>query len=596
MHAVWPEQFVEEGNLNKNVSMLRHALGESHSEYRYIETVPKCGYRFIADVRTVDCACEWMVETNGHASFVTGEETNDECSAVESATSLAALPSQLAIELEQRRKRKTPLALPLYLTASVIIALAAIFYIFYPSPGGEAIDSVAVLPLINEAGEAEIDYLSDGISDSIINSLSRLPNLKVISLNAVLRYRGKEVDPQVAGRELNVRAVVMGRLTHRGDDLAISAELVDVRDKRRLWGGQYTRKLSDILIVQDEIAHEISNGLRLRLSGEEKRLLAKRYTENTEAYQLYLKGRYFWNKRVGASLQRAVGYFEQAVAADPLYAPAYAGLADCFALYSTYEVASGAEAFPKASEAARKALALDDALAEAHTSLAFVLYRYEWDWAGAEREFKRAIQLNPNYATAHQWYGEYLAIIGRFDEALAQQRVALSLAPLTFVIHIDSGWSFYLARRYEEALAQYQKAHEIEPNSPMLHYCFYEAYEQMGKYPEAVDEHLAAMQSDGFTLEEIAHLKETFITHGYERFIRASLQKRAQRFRLSSVEIARDYARRNVRDQAFARLETALSDRDADLVYLKFHPAFDNLRGDPSYADLLRRMNLTLQK
>ena len=312
------------------------------------------------------------------------------------------------------------MALPLAILAVVSIT------VYLLAIRGEAIDSIAVLPFVNVNADPDMEYLSDGITESLINSLSQVPRLRMIARSSVFRYKGKEIDPQTVGRELGVRAILLGRVTQRGDNLSISAELVDARNNSRIWGEQYSRKLSDILQVQEEISREISDKLRLKLTGEEQKLVAKRYTENVEAYQLYLKGRYYSNKRNEESLRRGIDYFQQAIAKDPHFALAYSGLADSYSTLGSVFVSAmpPREAMVNMKSVAQKALELDDTLAEAHTSLADAKFRGDWDWSGAEREFKRALELNPNYAEGHQWYAQYLVAMGRFEESIAEGKRA----------------------------------------------------------------------------------------------------------------------------------------------------------------------------
>jgi TolB-like protein/DNA-binding winged helix-turn-helix (wHTH) protein len=402
MRAVWAEQYVEEGNLNKNVSLLRQALGESGQSF--IETVPKCGYRFVADVRTVngDGVFALMVETPARASLVEAGEADEEASIADGAAlavgAVAIKQERENEETDARRvgksapwlRSKKALALPRYVAAvAAFITLAAVAYLFYPTRGGgeEAIDSVAVLPFVNASGDPNTEYLSEGISDHIINSLSRLPNLKIKSLNSVLRYKGKAADLQTVGRELNVRAVLVGRMTQRGDDVTISAELVDVRDNRRLWGGQYNRKLSDILAVQGEIAREISEGLRLRLTGEEQQRLAKQHTEDTEAYLLYSLGNYSFRQNTKEGFEKSIERYEQAIKLDPNYAPAYAGLAGTYQFMISRGFLRSKEHEEKVEWAALKALQLDDTLAEAHASLGAHKF-IDFDWVGERKKSK----------------------------------------------------------------------------------------------------------------------------------------------------------------------------------------------------------------
>ena len=289
-------------------------------------------------------------------------------------------------------------------------------------------DSLAVLPFVNVGADPGTEYLSDGISESIINNLSQLPKLSVRSFSSVSRYRGKDVSPVAAGKELKVPVVLTGRLVKRGDEFAISAELIDVRNDRQIWGSQYTRKVADIMAMQEQISREISEKLQLRLSGEQKQRMTRHATEDSEAYQMYLQGRYYWNKRTLEGVQQSIDFFQQAIQKDSKYALAYAGQADAYALLADLNVLPAREVTPKVKEAASKALELDDTLGEAHTSLAWAKF-HEWDWAGAEKEFKRAIELNASYPTAHAWYGEYLMVLGRFDEALAEMNRANDLKP-----------------------------------------------------------------------------------------------------------------------------------------------------------------------
>ena len=384
------------------------------------------------------------------------------------------------------------------LVASALTILVLGGVALYPRIGSRAvIDSLAVLPFVNVSGDPNTEYLSDGMAESLIISLSRLPHLKVISLSSVLRYKGREIDPQSVGRDLGVRAVLMGRLVQRGDSLSIGAELVDSRDKSHIWGEQYNRKLADVLAVQEELSREISEKLRLQLSGEDKQRLSKRFTSNHDAYQDYLHGRYYWNKRTLDGFKRAIGYFDRAIEKDPAYALAYSGLADCFSTRGLREWdLPPRDAFPKAKAAATKALVIDDTLAEAHTSLAFATWYYDWDWRAAETEFKRALELNANYPVAHQWYGSYLSSMGRHEEAIAEKRRAVELDPLSLVMNRSAGWTFYFARRYDEAIEQYRKTLELDPNFALAHLWLGEAYKQKGMHQEAILElHKASVLS-----------------------------------------------------------------------------------------------------
>src|SRR2546429_312865 len=334
----------------------------------------------------------------------------------------------------------------------LLVGVAGLSFYLHARNSEVAIESIAVLPFVNQSHDPDSEYLSDGVTESIINSLTQLPSLKVMARSAVFRYKGKEADPMAAGKELGVRAVLTGRILQRGDNLTISAELLDVRDNKQLWGEQYSEKVSDLLSVQREIAKEITSNLRLKLSGADESRVTKRYTENAEAYQLYLRGRYLWNKRTEENTKKGIDYFHQAIARDPNYAVAYTGLADSYsALVFPIGAVAPREAMPKAKEAAIQALAIDNTLAEAHASLAFVKFYYDWDWPGAELEFKRAIELNPTDAEAHHYYSHYLIAMGRTEESLAESRRCLELEPSNILFNVHLGWHYLYAHQYDQA-------------------------------------------------------------------------------------------------------------------------------------------------
>ncbi|MDQ3820496.1 MAG: tetratricopeptide repeat protein, partial [Acidobacteriota bacterium] len=396
--------------------------------------------------------------------------------------------------VSQIKQHKRGAALIAFLVIFVAVALSIYLYFMHRSvqPGAsassDAIDSVAVLPLVNESHDPNVDWLTDGLTESIIYKLSQLPNLKVLARSTVFRYKGRDIDAAQAARELQVRAVLTGRVLQHGDDLTVSAELIDARDNRLLWGERYERKMTDLNSVQQEIARVVSEKLRQRLTGDEQRQLASHDTANSEAYQFYLRGRYYWNKRTPDGLRKAIGYFQQAVDRDPTYALAYAGLGDSYCLLPNYGGNPPSESMPQAKAAARKALEIDDHLAEGHASLGQILF-YDWDFAGGERELRRAIELNPNYASAHQWLGELLSALGRHDEAIVEVRRALELDPLSIIINRVLGDIYYSARRYDEAIEQLRKTVEMDPNFPTARASLADAYGAKGIYGEAVKEY-----------------------------------------------------------------------------------------------------------
>ncbi len=459
----------------------------------------------------------------------------------------------------------------------------------------DVIDSLAVLPFQNASGDADAEYLSDGITESIIYSLSQLPKLRVMARSTVFRYKGREANPQAAGRELDVRAVVTGRVLQRGERLIIGTELVDVTDGSLLWGERYSRNLADILAVQEEIATEISEKLRLRLTGEEKKRLTKRYTQNTEAYQLYLKGRYYWSRRTEEGLKRGVDYFQQAIDLDPNYASAYTGLADSYNIIGWYSHLAAKEAFPRAKAAAIKALEIDDTLAEAHNSLAGVQLFYDWDWRSAEQEFQRAMELNPNYATAHHWHAHCLVTVGRLEEAFAEMRRALELDPLSLIINAEMGWMFYVAHQYDRAIEQYRKSLELDRNFVLAHLYLGLAYAQETMYEKAIHAFQEATMLSGGSTAMVAALGYGHAVSGNTgeaKKVLEELKEFSKRRYVSPYDLATIHTGLGENDEAFAWLHRACEERSCPLVYLNVEPIFVKLRTDRRFADLLRRIGL----
>jgi TolB-like protein len=471
-----------------------------------------------------------------------------------------------------------------------------------PSPSARrsrgAITSLAVLPLDNASADPNAEYLSDGITESIINNLSRLPKLKVMARSTVFRYKGKghEVDPQVIGNELNVRAVMTGRVLQIGDDLLITTELVDVRDGSHLWGEHYKRKLVDIFEVQEEIAKRISEKMQVRLSGEEKKRLVKRHTENPEAYQAYLKGRYYWNKRTPQGFQKGIEYFESATRIDPDYSVAYSGLADCYTLLNYMTALRPSDAMPKAQAAANRALKIDDSLAEAHNSLAAVKFWYEWDWEGAEKEFRRAIQLNPNYASAYQWYSWFLLAVGRFDEAIEAGKQALELDPLALAINMALGKTYFFARRYEDAIGLSKKTLEMDPGFMPALFFLARAYHQTGMSKEAIEiaQKLAVASGGLPSLTAFLAYLSTGVNPDESRRILETLMRIAEsdQMYVSGFAIALIYAGLGDTNAALEWLQRAYDERSLLLVHLNVDPGLDNLRSDPRFFELREQMGL----
>ena len=460
-----------------------------------------------------------------------------------------------------------------------------------------AFDSVAVLPFTNQGNNADTEYLSDGMTDEIINSLSRLPQLRVMARTTVYRYKGRDEDPQKIGRDLGVGAVLVGRILSRGDSYTMQTELVDVSNGTQLWGNQYKGKLDDILGVQEEVAQQVSQKLRLRLSGIENSEISKRSTQNVEAYQLYLRGRYFWNKRTEDGLLQAINYLHQATENDPQYALAYAGLADSYLVQGWIGQIPPGEVYPKAREAAIKALELDDRLAEAHNALASVKRDYDWDWSGAEREYKRAIELNPSYATGHQWYGELLLVLGRKQEVLREMSRAQQLDPLSPVINGERGAMLFRATGREDlALQELRKALEIDPSFPHAHWQIGLVHLRKGELAEAGEEfQKAEALAPGVTMYKggLAHVYAREGRTTEARRLLDDLKELSKTRYVSGLDLASIYIGLGEKEQAFTYLEKAYQQHDPRLIlWLTSRPEFEALRSDPRMKDLVRRVGL----
>ena len=475
----------------------------------------------------------------------------------------------------------------------LVAGIAAVsWYYFHSQAPKAAIHSIAVLPFTNVSKDTDMEYLSDGISESLINSLSQLPDVKVIARSSTFKYRETDVDLKEVAKALGVETILTGRLTQRGENLSISVELVNASDNTQMWGEQYDRKMSDLLAIQHEIAREIVEKLKIKVSVEEKGF-AKHYTESNEAYQLYLKGRFYWNKRTAAALKKSVEYFNQAIAKDAGFALAYAGLADSYVV-----PASGLapiEAMPKAKAAALRALELDETLPEAHASLGRVLAAYDWDWKSAEKEYKRAIELNPRYAIAHQWYGGYFGGMGRHNEAIAERKRAQELEPLSLIINFELGLASYYARDYDQAIEQFKKTLDLDQNFPPAHNFLAIVYGQKGMYDEAIAQFKIAIPMGGGSEISGGSLGHVYAISGKTSEALAAIEQLKQLSEqeyVPATSIALVYAGLGDRDKAFFWLEKGYEQRAFQMQWLKIEPRWDSLRSDPRFADLLRRMGL----
>ena len=462
------------------------------------------------------------------------------------------------------------------------------YFAFAVKSSRNQINSVAVMPFVNGSSNADIEYLSDGMTETLINTLSQLPDLSVKARSSVFRYKGKEVDPQTVGNELNVQAILNGRVVQRGDDLTVYLSLVDTRTGNQLWGEQYNRRQADLLSLQGEVGRDVASKLRTKLSGAENRKVTENYTENAEAYQLYLQGRYFWNKRTAQSIQKSIEYFQQAIEKDPNYALGYAGLSDGYALLGYYGGAPAQEAFPKAREAAMKALSLDDNLAESHNALGFVLVLNDYDYVGAEREYRRVIELNPNYALAHQNLGVMLNRIGRSTEGIAELRRALELEPVSIIINRLYGDILVCSKRYDEALAQLNKTLELDPSFSTTHLSLSSIYQLTAKYAESAESFAKYQELLG--RQQTAKLaRESFASGGWQGYLKA-LTGTPKPEGVTPYIAAVLFVQLGEKDKAFAELNKALENREWQLLYVKIDPRIEPLRDDPRYQELIHRM------
>lgn len=585
MKRVWPDSFVEEGNLTQNISLLRKALGEGQNGHQYIETVARRGYRFVAPVYESGDGRTDSTRANASAPAAVVEPATEVTSESEPVSAAREFGVQYVIGSLNRHRRASLATL-----LALVLAAAGIVYFTRGGKtvdgGSSVIESIAVLPFVNEASDTDAEYFSDEITESLVNNLSQLPKLRVVPRSVVLNYKGHETDPRKVARELNVRAVLTGRVHRRGDTLSIQVDLIDATNVAQMWGQHYDRRVSDLLLVQEDISRDIFENLRLKLSVEEQKQL--------EAFSLYLKGRNSWNKRTEDGLLQGVEYFQQAIEIDQGYAPAYAGLADCYNMLVVYGMSQPKDAFPKAKEAATKALSIDGTLAEARTSLAFIKHRWDWGREDAEREFQLAIKSKPTYTPAHQWYSSYLVAMGRFDEAIAEAKRAEELEPLSFISNSHLGWILYFAGRYDEAIAHCKRLLDVDPNFfPARRYMGL-AYEQKGMYAEAIDQFQQGVKLSGSPLmmSLLGHAYAASGNKAEAQRILAELDQQKQRY-VSPYTIATIYAGLGEKDQAFKWLEKAFEERDIWLMNLKVDPVLKNLRSDQRFANLLQRIGLT---
>ncbi len=580
---VWPSESFGDFDqaLNIAIGKLRSALADSAENPRFIETLPKRGYRFIADVSVLDSDAR----PKRPGSMVGNLPATDPGHKIQ-GIGLTAAPQRRLLPT-----RWITVALALILS----LAILSVWLFRSPVPAPTGIRSLAVLPMENLSGDASQNYFADGMTDELITDLAQISALRVISRTSVMVYKGaRKPLPQIA-RELNVDAVVEGTVLRSGDQVRITAQLIEASTDKHLWSQSYEGELRDTLALQNRVASAIADQIRINLTPQEQAALKNVKVVNPQAYESYLKGRYFWNKRTADGLKVALAYFKQAIEEDPRYAQAYSGLADTYALLGDwqYAVMTPKEAFPKAKAAAIKALELDSTLGEAHNSLAFVLDGFDWDFESAGKEFRRAIELNPGYATAHHWYAWHLSLLGRYDEAIAEMRQAENLDPLSLIINADLAELLVLAHSYDESIRQSRKTIEMDPNFALAHNQLAQAYLQKHMYDEAVAEMQKAVQLSGGTPTCIANLARAYVASGKKSEavkLLSDMMKRSNPGYSNASEIAMIYASLGETDQAMNWLDKGYEERFNPGVLLR--PGFDPLRSDSRFQNLLRRVGL----
>ncbi len=592
MEMLWADAFVEEGNLADNISKIRQALGDSRKAPKFIETVSGRGYRFIAKVEKVaaEAVQELPAETEmpRRQAELDGRDSSDDAIREETARDESTLPT-----LPPRTTR------PVAMSAAIIVAGVLLFFIWNgnrPSaPSAAPPKSIAVLPFKPLVAGNRDEALELGMSDTLIAGLSRLRQITVRPISAVRRYTDLEQDARAAGRELGVESVLDGSIQRVDERIRISARLVSVEDGTTLWGETFDEKFTNIFAVQDSISQKIVSALAVQLSGEERDQLTKKYTANTEAYQLYLRGRFSWSKVTPEGLQKSLDFYSQAIELDPGYALAYAGQADSYNLLGSYGFWPMRDSHPKARAAAEKALQLDPDLAEAHTSLAAVLDDYYWEWAEAEKHFKRAIELNPNYPIARNWYSQHLSKMGMLDEAVEEARRAQALDPLSSSADSHVGLALFRARRFDEAAAELQKALEFNPQAVDAHMFLGFVYVQQRRHDEAIAEFKDVVDITDRSPSMLGLLGYAYASAGKSDEARAILKEfdsDSGKRPVSQIEMAMIYIALGERDLAFEWLEKAYNERAWQLGFIKVDPIFDPLRGDARFAELMRRVNL----
>lgn len=535
------------------------------------------------------------LEKDKSKRFQNAEELRSELTLIEKTilTEEKPVPTKKRSETTKISRKQFPL---LGIAGFVLVILIAVVMLSVMKGRGKGIDTIAVLPFGYSGDDQNMEYLSDGMTERIINNLSQLKGLKkVIAFSSVMSFKGKEINPADVGRELDVDAVLISRMLQLQDELTIRVELVGIQDNSRIWGDQYTLSVSEIFDVQEKISNAITQNLRLNLAGEEKKRLTKRYTVIPEAYEAYLKGRFYWNKRTEDGMIKSLDYFNEAINVDPTYALAFAGLADSYATLARYSYLAPDDAMPIGKSAAKKALEIDPDLSEVHTSLAFIERYYDFNWLESEREYRKSIELNPNYATAHHWYALLLSLKEEHEKAIEEINRAQELDPLSIIINTNVGWVYYFARQYEKAIEQFNKTLDMDPNFAVTHLRLGRAHLQIGSFEKGIEEIQKAVSLSPESTEILAALGHAYAVSGKDdeaRYIIEELNTLEQNKYVSSYDKALIYIELGDRDQAFEYLDKAFQEKASYVTYIKIDPKVDSLRSEPRFDEILRKMNL----
>lgn len=596
MQRVWADQIVEDANLTVTMTNLRKALGEKASDHRFIVTIPGKGYRFVAEVADLDPRREFIIESKTGGQITFEEEVVDDHPREKLIGAGRALVSTAANAPQNGSRNRWLVAIG---SLAVIASVIAVYFVWTKrgiEPASPQIRSIAVLPFKPLVANSRNESLELGMADTLIARLSSIREINVRPISSVRKYTALEQDPIAAGREQRVDAVLEGQIQQAGDKIRITVRLLRIADGAQIWASQFDEKMTDIFAVQDSISERVTSALTVTLTSEEQKGLKKRHTEDAEAYQLYLKGRYQLNRLTDDGFFKGRDYFQQAIDKDPNYALAYAGLADAYNQLGSFDALPSREAFPKARDAAENALKLDEGLAESHSALAAVKFSYDWDFAAAEREFRRALEINPNYSDAHKMNSYYLTSMGRFDEAIREARRAQELDPLSVEKLAGIGEAFYFHRQYDQAIEQYRKALEMDSNSGFSHWALGRTFAAQGKYNEAIEELKKAIPLSGDSPDEPAELARTYALVGRRdealRIV-GELKRRSEHKQVAPTVMAAIYGALGDKTEAFALLDKAFGEREFILVTLNVEPMFDPLRSDPRFTELLKRVGLS---